>query len=552
MVVVEFESVNLSCWLDLVASEVSEGAFAAQALGMEGCSESEGSEITARSLSPSPVPSESSLSAGRPRKSPVWDYFIYDSNVDKSVCQVRVEDSNSAGATSSLSPSTKFCGRSIAKKYPSNLRSHLKNAHSLEYKELLKKEERTKREKAEKAKMAVRKATGPVRTQTTLGEVFQRKYDRGNRRYQSITQKLAVFVGSTNVPNSIVESAEFRSLLEELDPRYLVPGRTLISKEIDKVLFDLKLKIQGYLSNAQKVNLCADIWTKKGMSSSYLGVTAHFFSQRDHRRHRVTLAVKRMSHPHNAESIRELIDEVLKEWSIPLSQVGAVITDNGSNMVKAFQQQCFANGEDEEDAEEEDESDSWKEFDETESDTITDDEEDFVAREFEHDMAFKFFGKRLSCFAHTLQLVVLKFNKELSCKEVLKKVCALVKKVKKSSKATEKLLSLCHKKLVGNCPTRWSSTYLMIERLLEVRVPLTKVLEELEWDNLATSEWKTLENMHLLLKPFAQYTSLVSGEEYTTISSVIPIVMEINLHLEEMKKIPELSAVSTLLQSELK
>ena len=67
-----------------------------------------------------------------------------------------------------------------------------------------------------------------------------------------------------------------------------------------------------------------------------------------------------------------------------------------------------------------------------------------------------------------------------------------------------------------------------------------------------TSEWRTLENLHLLLKPFAQYTSLVSGQEYTTISSIIPIVMEINLHLEEMKKFPELTAVSTRLQSELK
>jgi len=45
---------------------------------------------------------------------------------------------------------------------------------------------------------------------------------------------------------------------------------------------------------------------------------------------------------------------------------------------------------------------------------------------------------------------------------------------------------------------------------------------------------------------------LVGGEEYTIISSIIPIVMEINLHLEEMKKLPELTAVSTRLQSELK
>ena len=79
--------------------------------------------------------------------------------------------------------------------------------------------------------------------------------------------------------------------------------------------------------------------------------------------------------------------------------------------------------------------------------------------------------------------------------------------------------------------------------MLKVKASLTKVLNTLEWDNLAVSEWKTLENVHKLLKPFAQCTSLISGDDYTTLFSVIPIVMEVNLHLEEMKKIAKVSAL---------
>ena len=74
----------------------------------------------------------------------------------------------------------------------------------------------------------------------------------------------------------------------------------------------------------------------------------------------------------------------------------------------------------------------------------------------------------------------------------------------------------------------------MIDRLLVVRSALSTVLLELEWDNLATSEWKTLEALRDLLHPFAQFTSLLSGEEFTTISGVIPAVMDLNLHLEEV------------------
>ena len=158
----------------------------------------------------------------------------------------------------------------------------------------------------------------------------------------------------------------------------------------------------------------------------------------------------------------------------------------------------------------------------------------------------------MSCFAHSLQLVVNKYNEVGSFARLLTSMHALVKKVNKSSKATEKLILLCGKKVIGNCPTWWSSTFLMIERLLAIKGPLSAVLEEQGWDNLATSEWKTIGYIRDLLKPFAQYTSLVSGEDYTTISCVIPIIMELNLHLEEMKKIPEVSGAANMLLVELK
>jgi len=96
----------------------------------------------------------------------------------------------------------------------------------------------------------------------------------------------------------------------------------------------MKACVQRFLGDARKVSLCADIWTKKGLKSSYLGITAHVFSRYDHRRHQVTLAVRQIvQHPHNAETIRE---DVLTEWRIPLSKVLDILTDNGNNMVKAF------------------------------------------------------------------------------------------------------------------------------------------------------------------------------------------------------------------------
>ena len=67
-----------------------------------------------------------------------------------------------------------------------------------------------------------------------------------------------------------------------------------------------------------------------------------------------------------------------------------------------------------------------------------------------------------------------------------------------------------------------------ISCLLTVHPHLTEVLQELEWDNLPTSEWKVLENYRYLLEPFARYTDLMGGEEYTTLSMVVPILLELN------------------------
>ena len=93
----------------------------------------------------------------------------------------------------------------------------------------------------------------------------------------------------------------------------------------------------------------------------------------------------------------------------------------------------------------------------------------------------------------------------------------MVAKANKSSKATEALITLTHKKLEQQCPTRWSSVYLMLERLAELKVPLSRVLEQQGWDNLSNTEWRLIDYICCLLKPFAVYTQLVSAEETTTI-----------------------------------
>ena len=156
--------------------------------------------------------------------------------------------------------------------------------------------------------------------------------------------------------------------------------------------------------------------------------------------------------------------------------------------------------------------------------------------------------ERLSCFAHTLQLVVSKFD---ACKEAINRAKKLVAKINNSVKATEMLKILSGIKLLGDCPTRWSSTFLLLERLLRARCHLETVLDKLKWDNLNARQWKTVESVTELLKLFADYTTLSSGEHYSTISSIIPIIMELSLHLDRMNTRHGLSTVANILNKEM-
>ena len=100
---------------------------------------------------------------------------------------------------------------------------------------------------------------------------------------------------------------------------------------------------------------------------------------------------------------------------------------------------------------------------------VDDDVLHFGTCDSEHAQQFQVLGyeKRLSCYAHTIQLVIKSFYKDTYVMSLVKEVYRL-KKVKSPTIATGKLLRLCNKKLVSHCPTRWSSTFLVLRHLLDV------------------------------------------------------------------------------------
>ncbi|KAK9962587.1 hypothetical protein ABG768_007944 [Culter alburnus] len=81
-----------------------------------------------------------------------------------------------------------------------------------------------------------------------------------------------------------------------------------------------KEKIKQNLATAHRITIGLDIWTKKGLTASFLGVSACYFNP------------KEMVHPHTADSISTLVEESMEKWGIPREKVLTTI----SNMVASF------------------------------------------------------------------------------------------------------------------------------------------------------------------------------------------------------------------------
>ena len=168
--------------------------------------------------------------------------------------------------------------------------------------------------------------------------------------------------------------------------------------------------------------------------------------------------------------------------------------------------------------------------------------EDFLSlnSELEADVreSFDTYAKtRISCFAHSLQLVI---------RDGLAEALALSKPVAKASR----LSSLLHKSIVfkerfeakfgsnRSIPavivTRWNSTFRQLQSVLKCLNSLNEVCQD-DFSEVSFSlrEWNMMIDICTILKPFAEATDLTQSDKSVTISFVVPTVLDLYSHLSK-------------------
>ena len=153
----------------------------------------------------------------------------------------------------------------------------------------------------------------------------------------------------------------------------------------------------------------------------------------------------------------------------------------------------------------------------------------------------------LRCVAHTLQLCFdfqhLQFS---SISRLVGAARKLVGHFKHSVLATEELkkreaqMNMTEMKLLQDCPTRWNSTFYMLERLVQLRWPVIAVFSDDSvskrsdrYLDLNNDQWVLAEELIKILAPLEVATTFLSYEENSSISTVLPVLCGIVNTLEQ-------------------
>lgn len=201
------------------------------------------------------------------------------------------------------------------------------------------------------------------KTQSTIPVAFvsESKYRADSPEQMSKEKMIAQWIGRSGLPARTVEDDDFILMIESIDKKLAVPKKTKINNLVDHLYYDEKQKFREQLIIARKINLGLDIWTKRGLTASFLAISACYFCPQEEKAKHILLNLVQLSHPHTADCIKACVDRCTQEWGIPQNKILTVITDHGTNMVAAFknkEQDDHSSTEDESQEDNEDDSES--------------------------------------------------------------------------------------------------------------------------------------------------------------------------------------------------
>ncbi|XP_051918634.1 E3 SUMO-protein ligase ZBED1-like [Hippocampus zosterae] len=317
------------------------------------------------------------------------------------------------------------------------------------------------------------------------------KQSNATGRKQALDEALVNLVVKDWQPFSIVDDCGFRALVASLDPAYALPSRRALKKMVAEKYEEEKSRAKAAVAGAEAVSLSAETWGSAG-AEARVALTCHFLDD-SMRAATAPLGVLPLPEAHTSAHVGERLTSLLEEWAIG-GKVTSVVTDAAPQMAACVGQLNL---------------------------------------------------RHVLCFARSLHLVVTKsLDATAGLRELRGRARRLVALFKSSAAAQEKLRQaqarMCRPAapLLQEAEARWTSTFLMLQRLCQERRCLEAALAALGTDAdaaaaLSPQDDETAAACLRLLAPFYEAAVEMSQEKRLAGSKVIPITKMLLLHLYE-------------------
>jgi hypothetical protein len=313
--------------------------------------------------------------------------------------------------------------------------------------------------------------------------------------------KLIVLHG---LPFSFVEYAGFRKFCATLNPWFKSVDRVTIQNDCMDAYHLHRNAYENFFKNCNyRVSLTGDIWTSN-QKLEYLCITCHWIDSEWKVRHRI-IRFCLVETPQDAWNMFGVVLNILLDWKIE-NKLFSFTMDNTEVNTKMLSHL----------------------------------RKNLVDRNLIHHE-----GKLLhiQCAAHVLNLIVQ--DGLTSMKSVVDNIRESVKYITSSQFRREQFAKLvaqigikCKQQPSLDVPTRWNSTFLMLQSTL----PFRKVFETLQEQEpsytfgLSDEEWKMVQDICQLLKVFCHATDVISGSNYPTSNLYFLEIWSVKIVLDEQAK----------------
>ncbi|KAK0145490.1 Zinc finger BED domain-containing protein 1 [Merluccius polli] len=348
-----------------------------------------------------------------------------------------------------------------------NVFNHLKFSHKVVYDQLLTEQKTQKRA-----------STSATVTQSSIEDTLYNAtiYPTGSRRQREITEAVTFMLAKDMCPISTVNNTGFKTLVKTMDKRYVLPSRKHFSRVALPALYDkCRAEVEKDISTAEYFATTTDLWSSRTMEP-YIPLTVHYINA-DFTMKTKCLQTAFFPVDHTGVNIADGLKDAMAAWDLKEENHVCITIDNASNVKLAAE----LNG--------------WI---------------------------------RLQCFGHRLHLAIENAMKDSRidramgvCKKVVSTFSYSCKKKKELTKA-QRELKLPEHSLKTECPTRWGSRQVMINRVLEQQKAIVQVLSNQKSDPQDIEVLEAIKAINNSQSPLVEFTDALSGEQYVSVSRVKP------------------------------